>query len=171
MALTNIEYGSLASSAVINSNFSYLDDRISDSSESIMTNISSILSNIATINTRLNTLSDGIEDAVEELNTKLEGYKNKLKLLTAKACIVPNWSGITGVTITANTAYIPQSNGYLIITPGSSQINLTINEKTIQIKTGQVATIPVRENDSVVMNSVPSAVSFLPVAEVSVENL
>ena len=43
MALINIEYGSLASSDTMNKNFMYLDDKIAESSESIMTSISSIL--------------------------------------------------------------------------------------------------------------------------------
>ena len=171
MALTNIEYGSLASSATMNANFSYLDDKISDTSSSIMTSISSLVSNIATINTRLNTLSDDIDDAIDELNTKVEGYKNKLKLLAGYSCIVPDWSTLSSVTITANTAYVPSSNGYLLITPGASQINLTINNKTVQIKTGQIVMIPVKEDDSILMSAVPSAVSFLPMAEISVENL
>ena len=64
MALVNIEYGSLASSEIMNKNFIYLDDKIAESSESIMTSISSILSNIATINTRLNDISENITDSI-----------------------------------------------------------------------------------------------------------
>ena len=45
MALENIEYGSLASSETMNKNFMYLDDKIANTAESIMTSISSILSN------------------------------------------------------------------------------------------------------------------------------
>ena len=38
MALTEIEYGSLASSEIMNNNFQYLDNRISSVSETVSTN-------------------------------------------------------------------------------------------------------------------------------------
>ena len=60
MALINIEYGSLASSETVNKNFTYLDEKIAESNESIMTSISSILSNIATINARINDISENM---------------------------------------------------------------------------------------------------------------
>ena len=47
MSLINIEYGSLASSEVMNKNFLYLDDKIAESNNSIMTSISSILSRLS----------------------------------------------------------------------------------------------------------------------------
>ena len=79
MALENIEYGSIASSETMNKNFSYLDNKIAETHESIMTSISSILSNIATINSRLSDLSEGIDNTSENLENKLEDYKLKTK--------------------------------------------------------------------------------------------
>ena len=81
MALINIEYGSLASSETMNQNFIYLDNKIAESSDSIMTSISSILSNIATINTRLNEITENMGDSINSLNAVLEDYKSKTKLL------------------------------------------------------------------------------------------
>ena len=51
MALTEIEYGSLASSDVMNKNFEYLDNKISDVSENLASNVATINANIATANT------------------------------------------------------------------------------------------------------------------------
>ena len=60
MGLINIEYGSLASSNTINNNFSYLDNRINSSNESII----SIQNNLSSMNS---TLSQCIENSKEEL--------------------------------------------------------------------------------------------------------
>ncbi len=49
MALITIDYGALASSEVMNNNFSYLNQRISDVSDTVVTNNSSMLSNISTL--------------------------------------------------------------------------------------------------------------------------
>ena len=46
MALTEIEYGSLASSEVMNNNFEYLDNKISDVSENLASNVATINANI-----------------------------------------------------------------------------------------------------------------------------
>ena len=171
MALINIEYGSLASSETMNNNFSYLDDRISDSNTAVNTSISSILSNIATINTRLNELSSDVEDELDELDTKVEGYKTKLKLLVSKAATAPSWTGLSAVTITAGTSYTVTSNGYLLITPANSQTTATINSVSYVLKAGQTVTLPVFKDDVVTLSVSPSAVYLLPAAEVSVENL
>ena len=49
MALITIDYGALASSEVMNNNFDYLNQRISDVSDSVVTNNSSMYSNISTL--------------------------------------------------------------------------------------------------------------------------
>ena len=58
MAITRIEYGALASSELMNDNFEYLDNRISQVAESITAENSGIYSNIASVNTALAGLSD-----------------------------------------------------------------------------------------------------------------
>ena len=69
MALTRIEYGSLASSAVMNNNFDYLDDRISGVAASLASNTATINSNIATLNL-------SITNSNEELQTSLTTLQN-----------------------------------------------------------------------------------------------
>ena len=83
MTLTTIEYGSIASSEVMNENFSYLDGKISDSVSNINTSISSITSNIATINSRITGVSEDVNTDIQELSTKLEEF---LVLLLSACC-------------------------------------------------------------------------------------
>lgn len=56
MTLTEIEYGSLASSAVLNNNFQYLQDKVTELSALITSETSSYSSAVATLNNSINTL-------------------------------------------------------------------------------------------------------------------
>ena len=71
MALTEIEYGSLASSEVMNNNFEYLDNKISDVSETLTSTVATINSNIATINSSMATMSEELNQAIEDLDSDL----------------------------------------------------------------------------------------------------
>jgi len=179
MALTTIEYGSLASSETLNNNFSYLDDKITDSNESIATSISSILSNIATINSRITELSTSLGNSLATLDTKVESYRVKTKSLVDQATIVPNWASCASITLSSSTAYTVTGNGYLLIMPKSdSSGNITINNKTIPFKnltyyyedSAQLVAIPVFKNDSVLCSAQITNAYFLPAKQVSVDN-
>ena len=78
MALTEIEYGSLASSDVMNKNFEYLDNKIVDVSEDLASNVATINSNIATINSSITTMNENLTKSVEDLNTNLTNSTNNL---------------------------------------------------------------------------------------------
>lgn len=65
MALTEIEYGSLASSEVMNNNFEYLDNKISDVSGNLSSNVATINANIATVNSSISTMGDNLNKSIE----------------------------------------------------------------------------------------------------------
>ena len=133
MALKNIEYGSLASSSDLNSNFNYLDNRISDSAEDINTSISSILSNIATINTNLTELADDLSDSISEISAELNDFKTKSLILINKSSMLPDWGSCASISKLNN--YEVTSNGYvLIITTTDAHGNLTVNGKNVVFK-------------------------------------
>ncbi len=83
MALINIEYGSLASSSVMNNNFEYLDNRISTLSESLTAATSSISSVSASITNMVGQIADKIrpighpiirlDDTIFDDEIRLEG--------------------------------------------------------------------------------------------------
>ncbi len=79
MSLIEIEYGSLASSADVNNNFQYLDNKVSGLSDLITTKTASFASNVATLNTNV---------------TAVMGYKNSFfqtgMIIATVATIVPN---------------------------------------------------------------------------------
>lgn len=90
MTLTKIEYGSVASSEVVNNNFQYLDDKISSVSQSLSANtsalsgtISSLSSTIAANKEEQNTKNSKIEENIDTINSNINNssivkstYKN-----------------------------------------------------------------------------------------------
>ena len=179
MALIDIEYGSLASSDTMNKNFIYLDNKISETSDAIMTSISSIFSNIATLNSRINDVTENLEDSVEGLKATIEEYRTKTKLLVNKSSMVPNWKNCFSVNISSTSRYTVPSNGYLLLLPiNTAKGNLLINNVSINFKmrtnsydnTAQLVAFPVFSGDVVSSDVDFSNVYFLPTKEVVVEN-
>lgn len=84
MALTNIEYGSLASSETMNTNFQYLDNRISTVVENNISTSASINSNIASLSSSLSLLSSNINTSIVNINSlidELEGMIDEISFL------------------------------------------------------------------------------------------
>ena len=169
MALTDIEYGSLASSETLNKNFFYLLDKIAETASSINTSISSILSNIATINSRLGDLSEEIQASAETLGadlskglTKQEEYT---KTLVEKSLMIPEWSKCVVVN-QLSTHRVP-SNGYLLINPvPSASGNIIVNGVNVALKTkgdSHLTVVPVKKDDVVTCTLAISSAYFLPV--------
>lgn len=68
MAITNIEYGSIATSQVLNDNFKYLDDKISSYSKTA-SNIEATLT--STLKSQGDTLANSLEEGLEEADKKI----------------------------------------------------------------------------------------------------
>lgn len=177
MSITNIEYGSLASSETLNNNFSYLDEKITDTSININTSISSILTNIATLNSRISALSNSLDSQISTINQKVETYRTKTKSLVSKANMMPNWLECESITITSDTNYVAASNGYVILVPDtvvSGAITLNGVSLCFKIKvseydnSSQLTVIPVKKNDTLAVTCFIKYAYFVPVAPVSV---
>lgn len=78
MALTEIEYGSLASSEVMNNNFQYLDNRISTVAENLVSANAGTSSNIASINSTISSMSEEINSNLDDINTGIEDITSNL---------------------------------------------------------------------------------------------
>lgn len=71
MALTRIEYGSLASSETINENNKYLEDKIAEVSETLTATTATVNSNIATVNSNISKISNSIAESESELKDEI----------------------------------------------------------------------------------------------------
>lgn len=78
MALTEIEYGALASSEVMNNNFQYLDNRISTVAENLVSANAGTSSNIASINSTISSMSEEINSNLEDINSEIEDITSNL---------------------------------------------------------------------------------------------
>lgn len=180
MALTNIEYGSIASSEMMNNNFKYLEDKITELASSSNTMISSILSNIATINSRLGDITEDIQDDATSFESKLEEYRTKTRLGLNKLSMLPNWNMCFALTETEQASYKVPKNGYLLLNPKpESNGNLTVNNCVVTLKTrssaydnaAQLFFIPVKTGDNVSSTLTLNSAYFLPALEISSEEL
>ena len=180
MSLINIEYGSLASSDTMNKNFMYLENKIAENTESLMTSISSILSNIATINSRINDITEDMTDSDSSLEAKLEDYKTKTKALVNNVSMVPDWTSCVAVQIKNDDTepYVVLTNGYYLVIPvSSSKGEIIINNSPFEFKkrgssydnASQLMVIPVSKDDEVLITAEMETVYFLPALSVSVE--
>ena len=177
MPITNIEYGSLASSETLNNNFSYLDDKIATTSTSINSSISSILTNIATLNSRISTLSNSLDSQIATLNQKVETYRSKTKSLVSKANMLPNWLDCQSITVSSSQNYVPTENGYAILMPESAESGtISLNGVSVNFKhrgniydnSAELTIIPMKKNDTLAVTIAIKYAYFVPVASVSV---
>lgn len=168
MALINIEYGSLASSETMNSNFQYLDDKISEVSSSFTISISSVSSNIATVNANLTDLAETLDSTKEELKESIENADSRI----VTTLMLPDWSGC--ISISKPNSYKAPSNGYVLINPqAQGSGNLIVNGVTVYLKyrghendnSAQLVPYPVKKGDIMTCNVKITAVYFLPVVE------
>lgn len=166
MSLIKIEYGSIASSETMNKNFNYLENKISETSDNILTSISSIVSNIATINSRLSEISELINNNNFDLNTKLDEYKSKTKILVQEATSIPHWNAIRSIAI--NDKYTALSNGFLIFNSKENNGVITIN--TSDIECTELIVLPIKKGDVISTTISSYKAYFLPVTEISIEN-
>lgn len=94
MALTNIEYGSVASSQVLNDNFAYLEDLVAGLSNKMDSTDSGIDSKIST--------------SKKTLQTEIEGVRSQLlpigSIIAWSSTVIPDgWIAMIGQDITAYT--------------------------------------------------------------------
>ena len=75
MALTNIEYGSIATSKVLNDNFNYLEDKIEDYSKNISSNNASLTS---LVNSQVATVANNLNNKTTELQNNINKVQKNL---------------------------------------------------------------------------------------------
>lgn len=97
-ALTKIENGSLADPEVVNLNFEYLDEQITDTAAKIYTNNTSLESKIATLSDNTNKqiedlteqLTGGITENITDLNKNITSINTKINNIFD--IIAPNYT-------------------------------------------------------------------------------
>ena len=105
MALERIEYGSLASSEMMNDNFEYLDDRISSLAETHSSDTSSLYSGLANLNTAMNQQNEILASDIDDL----EEYAEAIRADFDAQNNAPDYSAGIGITL----PYTVEQDGYV----------------------------------------------------------
>lgn len=165
MSLTHIEYGSLASSAVMNDNFEYLDNRITTVANSLTSVASTINSNIASLNSTFSQASEELASDISELETFAQNLRNDFDSHNS----APDYSNGIGITL----PYTVEADGwvYARIYTGDSVLSVFVNDKPVLARsssqyggiTAQGSSIfRVSENDVVTTNGTLEEAYFYP---------
>lgn len=106
MALTKIEFGSLADPEIVNNNFEYLDEKITDASSKIYNNNADLES---LINSQVLTLTNNLNNTVETLNTEIESVEKSIEntnnsLKSVTSFLTPNYTKAVSFTSQSYTA-------------------------------------------------------------------
>lgn len=105
MPLTHIEYGSLASSGVMNDNFEYLDDRITNVANNLVSGSAAIYSSISSLSSSFEEQTDALASDISDLSTDLEELTGSFESHNS----APDYD--KGITITL--PYTAENNGYI----------------------------------------------------------
>lgn len=111
MSLEEIRNGSLADPSIVNKNFEYLDDRITDTANKIYTNNASFDSKIATLSNNITNLDTKMKNDISEQSKKIDNMNTNVTKLQSNitSAIVPDYSKGVG----AGNNYVAPSNGWL----------------------------------------------------------
>ena len=120
-----------------------------------------------------------MDDSVQTLNSTLEDYKTKTKMLVNKASLIPDWKNCVSISFNAGSTYTASSKGYILLLPtAASKGSLVINGNTVTLKNrssnydnaSQLMVFPVNTGDTVYSDAAFSNVYFLPTKDVSLDD-
>lgn len=114
MSLEEIRNGSLADPDVINNNFKYLDDRITDAENKIYTNNANFESKISTLNNNINLNNKNLDEKIKSINEDISSVENNLsstneKLTNIFNIIAPNYTKEFSIS----SGWVATTNGYV----------------------------------------------------------
>ena len=144
MALTNIEYGSVATSKVLNDNFNYLEDKIEDYSKNISTNNASLTalinSQTATISNNLNNETARLDSDIDKVEQSLAKTNTTITTLQNGVCsyMIPNYTKRT--TLNTGQQYTASADGVVYvrvpIVSGNQTASISINNISFDLGSG-----------------------------------
>lgn len=125
MALTHIEYGSLASSEVMNDNFEYLDNRVTTVANSLTSTASSINSNIASLNSSFSETTEELSSDLSDLELEVDVFRSDFDTQNE----APKYSNATSIAL----PYTAVSSGYVYVKVQSVNgvLSVFINENPV----------------------------------------
>ena len=158
MAITKIEFGSIADPEIINNNFEYLDEKVTDTSSKIYTNNADLE---ALINSQVLTLTNNLNDKVEVINSDIKKVEDSVtetkdSLKGIYDWITPDYTkGVNaGATFTAPSYGVVMitfnvNNSSAYITVNGTNVARYVDGDGVSGAVNQSFTIPVAKGDVV----------------------
>ena len=158
MAITKIEFGSIADPEIINNNFEYLDEKVTDTSSKIYTNNADLE---ALINSQVLTLTNNLNDKVEVINSDIKKVEDSVaetkdSLKEIYDWITPDYKkGVdAGATFTAPSYGVVMitfnvNNSSAYITVNGTNVARYVDGDGVSGAVNQSFTIPVAKGDVV----------------------
>ena len=157
MPLKHIEYGSLASSEILNDNFEYLDDRITSVAGNLTSTASAINSNIASINSTFTQQNENLISNIGVLENNLETLRNDFDTYN----ITPNYSAaVTVVNTSGSGTYNINWNGWLAFDLYCREVNANFQVYIDDVMVGATASDEGDRAAGIVMVKSGSTVSW-----------
>ena len=103
MALITINDGDEAKAGVLRDNFTYLDNKINNSTVGVDAKISNVESNINNVQKNTQGLISALQNSVAELETKIAALQNTTQSTLQNLKIKPNWNA--GQVLANNVTY------------------------------------------------------------------
>lgn len=103
MALITINDGDEAKAGVLRDNFTYLDNKINNSTVGVDAKISNVESNINNVQKNTQGLISALQNSVAELETKIAALQNTTQSTLQNLKIKPNWNA--GHILANNVTY------------------------------------------------------------------
>ena len=130
MSLTHIEYGSLASSSVMNDNFDYLDNRITTVANNLISNSSGIYSSLSGLNSSISEQTADLASDIENLAEEISDIKSIIESHNT----APDYN--RGIAITM--PYTAEADGYVYAGADSENTAryVFVNEKPVHCHRG-----------------------------------
>ena len=125
MALTNIEYGSMASSEVVNNNFQYLDDKISSVSQSLSANTATITSSISSLSAIVASNKAEAEESISEIKNNITSIESDLKSCEARIYVKESYKSGHNWYRLYSDSWIEQG-GYVAFSASNESKNVTL---------------------------------------------
>lgn len=148
MPLTTIQYGSLASSSVMNDNFGYLDNKITTVSGNLTTVSASIYSSLSSMNSTYTEQIEDITSDISDLETDLGSLRDDFDSYN----IAPNYSQAVAINYTSGDEV--GFDGWLAVkfrAVGGSDVTVSIN--SVPVLSGLAGTNNICGSSGVVLVS------------------
>ena len=166
MALTNIEYGSIASSEVVNNNFLYLDDKIASLSQSLNANTTTINSSISSLSATVANNKQNSNEKIEQVNEDIDEINSSLKTVLDRVYLLESYNQGQNWYRLYSDKWIEQG-GFITPTETNEETLVTLKKEMADLN-GCIIVSPIEAKTSSSQDIGIAGATFIDTATISI---